>query len=215
MAEFRSFATILESRPQAANVEPLVLHVATVPSSTAADAAVAAAPHELEPAFAPPAFAGEMPAAAFVEPPTPPPIALREVDAPPAAVTSPQLAAMLANFAAEIVRLRARAAELVESESESMLQMMASRVLVRELEIKPADVAELARRVRAEWSGAHPLRFRVAAADVALLEPLGEALEVDPALHPGDLQVELPEGILDLRLGTRLAAVLDSHRIAV
>ena len=150
-----------------------------------------------------------------IEPPTPPPVASREVDAPPAPASNPQIAAVLATFASEIVRLRARAAELVESEAESLLQMIASAVLVRELELAPADVAALAARTRDEWRGTHPLRFRVAAADVDRLAMLGELLEPDPSLQPGDLQVQLPEGMLDLRLGTRLAAVLDAHRIAV
>lgn len=150
-----------------------------------------------------------------VEPPTPPPIRPREVEAPPVQGSSPQIAVMLANFASEIIRLRARAAELVENEAESLLQMIASRVLVRELELAPADVNELVVRVRAEWDASHPLRFRVARADLERLGKLGATLEADPALQPGDLQVELGEGILDLRLGTRLAAVLEAHRIDV
>jgi flagellar biosynthesis/type III secretory pathway protein FliH len=152
---------------------------------------------------------------ARVEPPTPPPIRPREVEAPPVQGASPQIGAMLATFASEIVRLRARAAELVENEAESLLQMIASRVLVRELELAPADVTALVLRVREEWDSAHPLRFRVALADLERLGALGPTLEADPALQPGDLQVELGEGLLDLRLGTRLAAVLEAHRIDV
>jgi hypothetical protein len=185
VSEFRSFASLLAEPPHADVVPPLAPQTPPLPE-------------------------------ARVEPPTPPPIAPREVDAPPATSgAGPQLAAVLASFASEIVRLRARAAELVESEAESMLQMLASRVLVRELELAPADLLALARQVRAEWNGSHTLRFRVAEADMPRLAGLGEALESDPALQPGDLQVELPEGILDLRLGTRLAAVLETHRIAV
>ncbi len=152
---------------------------------------------------------------ARVEPPTPPPIRPREVEVPPVRGESPQLAATLANFASEIVRLRAKAAELVESEAESLLQMIASQVLVRELELAPVDMKALVERVQGEWTSAHPLRFRVAQADVKRLGSLGAALEADPALQPGDLQVELGDGLLDLRLGTRLAAVLDAHRINV
>jgi hypothetical protein len=149
------------------------------------------------------------------EPPTPPPIRPREVEAPPVRGESPQIAAVLATFASEIVRLRAKAAELVENEAESLLQMIASQVLVRELELAPVDVNTLLARIREEWNGSHPLRFRVAEADFERLGALGASLDVDPSLQPGDLQVELGDGLLDLRLGTRLAAVLEAHRIDV
>ncbi len=140
----------------------------------------------------------------------------REPDAPPASRgASPQIVAVLTSFASEIVRLRARAAELVENEAESLLQMIASRVLVRELELAPADVAKLIGQVREEWDRSRGMRFRVAAADLETLRPLGQQLESDPALQPGDLQVEFADGMLDLRLGTRLAAVLEEHKIAV
>ncbi len=149
------------------------------------------------------------------EPPTPPPIMPAAVDAPPAQKASPQIMAVLANFAAEVVRLRARAAELLETETESLLQMIASRVLVRELELAPADVEALIATVVTEWNGSRPLRFRVAESDLDDLRPLGETLVPDPSLQPGDLQVEIADGVIDLRLGTRLAAVLETHRIAI
>ncbi len=140
---------------------------------------------------------------------------LREVEAPPAAMASPQIATVLASFAEEIVRLRARAAELVEGEAESLLAMIASRVLVRELELAPADVSALAAAVWNEWNAYHEVRFRVAPSDLERLEELGVALEPDPALQPGDLQVEFADGVLDLRMGTRLASVLEQHGIRV
>ena len=168
-----------------------------------------AKPQQLHPPSQPPS------AECRIEPPTPPPIRPREAEGPPVQGASPQIVAMLGNFASEIVRLRARAAELLENESESLLQMIASRVLVRELELAPADVKALVERVLAEWDGSHALRFRVAKADFERLGSLGAALEADPALQPGDLQVEVGDGVLDLRLGTRLAAVLESHRIDV
>jgi flagellar biosynthesis/type III secretory pathway protein FliH len=149
------------------------------------------------------------------EPPTPPPLGPRDVDAPPASAGGAQIAALLSTFASEIVRLRARAAELAEHESESLLQMIASRVLMRELELAPVDVRALVARVHTEWEESHPLRFRVAPADLARLDGLGATLEPDPALQPGDLQVEFADGMLDLRLGTRLASVLEQLGVSV
>jgi flagellar biosynthesis/type III secretory pathway protein FliH len=149
------------------------------------------------------------------EPPTPPPLLPRGVEAPPASGSGAQVAAVLASFASEIVRLRARAAELAEHESESLLQMIAGRVLMRELELAPADVRALVTRVHTEWEESHPLRFRVAVDDVARLEGVGATLEPDAGLQPGDLQVEFADGMLDLRLGTRLAAVLEQLGISV
>ena len=149
------------------------------------------------------------------EPPTPPPLGPPEVDAPPARTSGTQIDALLSNFASEIVRLRARAAELAEHESESLLAMIASRVLMRELELGPVDVRALVARVHAEWEEGHPLRFRVAPADLARLDGLGATLEPDPALQPGDLQVEFADGMLDLRLGTRLASVLEQLGVSV
>ncbi len=148
-----------------------------------------------------------------VEPPTPPPIMPQNVAAPPAPPESRQVAMLLASFASEIVRLRARAAELAEAEAESLLQLIASQVLVREFELAPVDVRALVERVRAEWETEHDVRFRVAPQDVERLRDLGERLEPDPALQPGDLQVVFANGLVDLRLGTRLAAILESHRV--
>jgi flagellar biosynthesis/type III secretory pathway protein FliH len=69
--------------------------------------------------------------------------------------------------------------------------------------------------VHTEWEESHPLRFRVAPADLARLDGLGATLEPDPALQPGDLQVEFADGMLDLRLGTRLASVLEQLGVSV
>ncbi len=160
-------------------------------------------------------FASLLTASTREEVPTPPPIASPPVGAPPARAASPQLVALLASFASEIVRLRARAAEIVENEAEALLQQIAARVLVRELELAPTDIAKLCASVRDEWREAHPVRFRVAAEDVPRLTSLGELLEPDPSLHPGDLVVDLANGTLDLRLGTRLAAIIDDHTVSL
>jgi flagellar biosynthesis/type III secretory pathway protein FliH len=147
-----------------------------------------------------------------IEPPTPPPILPRPVNAPE---SNAQIDALLSSFASEIVRLRARAAELVESEAESLLQLIASRVLVRELELRPADIGRLIADVRREWNTSHVARFRVAAADAERLRELEETIVVDPGLQPGDLQVEFADGMLDLRLGSRLAAMLETCHVSV
>lgn len=149
-----------------------------------------------------------------VEPPTPPPLLPQPVAAPLVA-SNPQIDALMRSFASEIVRLRARAAELVENEAESLLQLIASRVLVRELEMRPADVRELIAIVRREWTASHVARFRVAEADADSLRDLHETIVVDPGLQAGDLQVEFADGILDLRLGSRLAAMLDICHVNV
>ena len=44
--------------------------------------------------------------------------------------------------------------------------------------------------MHAEWEEGHPLRFRVAPADLARLDGLGATLEADPALQPGDLALQ-------------------------
>ncbi|MEO7040121.1 MAG: hypothetical protein ABI186_08855 [Candidatus Elarobacter sp.] len=99
---------------------------------------------------------------------------------------------------------RARLADAFDDAFGRLLRELATEVLARELRIAPCDLVVLIERVaqRAPF-----VRLRVAAADAA--HAYGLPAVADPALDPGDAVLELADGALDLRLGVRLAGVLE------
>ena len=104
---------------------------------------------------------------------------------------------------------RARLADAFDAALARLLHDVAVAVVARDLALASADLAAIVQRVRAETPY---VRVRCAAADAAALHAAfgGDALVVDARLLPGDLEFELAGGMLDARLGTRLACALDA-----
>ena len=99
---------------------------------------------------------------------------------------------------------RAQLEEAFDDALARMLRDLAADVLVRELRLAPCDLAALIGRAvqRAPF-----VRVRVAAGDGARDYAIPSV--VDPKLESGDAILELSGGALDLRLGVRLATVLE------
>ena len=106
------------------------------------------------------------------------------------------------------VRLfHARVHEAVETAAESLTAELALTVLGRELELRPADIRAIVRRILRRYAAEQPLRVRAHPDDAA-----GLACELpvtaDESLRRGDAVVELRAGSLDASLTTRLDWVL-------
>lgn len=99
---------------------------------------------------------------------------------------------------------RARLADAFDDARQRLLRELAADVLARELRIAACDLDALGRRIFAE---APFVRIRVAPADAAVIS--GVPVVADPELDDGDAIVELAGGVVDARLGVRLAAVLE------
>jgi flagellar biosynthesis/type III secretory pathway protein FliH len=126
----------------------------------------------------------------------------------------PRVADLLAGFAVELTRLTARAAELLEERAEAVLADLAHRVLGRELHSSPAEIATLLAQTVAEFAVTEPLVVRVSGADAErFVSPW--SVHIDPALGAGDLAVDVEDGTFDLKLQTRLEAMLASHCICL
>jgi hypothetical protein len=127
---------------------------------------------------------------------------------------------------------RARLADAFDESAARLLRELASDVLARELRLAPCDLAKLVRRARERMP---VVRVRVAACDRAACDiaacdvaacdvaasdvarvagtpsRVGDTPVVeDSALSGGDAIVELEGGVLDARLGVRLAMVLEA-----
>ena len=123
-----------------------------------------------------------------------------------------QVGQILSEAINEVMRLRARAAEAFERKAEEMLEDLAVTVLGRELRTEPADLAAIVAQMRARMVGESPLTIRVAPEDVKFIEG---PVKADDTLGYGDLVFEVEDGELDLRLGTRIAAVLREQQVQV
>jgi len=147
------------------------------------------------------------PAVVIVPEPPPEPIPSPPRPSPP----DPHVAAVIKGFLAELRRLRARAADLFETESETLLASLAGDVLARELLLEPADVTALVSRAKARL-GASEMIVRLAPDDcIHLGEPLGA--EPDATLERGDVIIETAHGSIDMRLGSRLRASLGERSV--
>jgi flagellar biosynthesis/type III secretory pathway protein FliH len=113
---------------------------------------------------------------------------------------------------------RARLADAFDDTAARLLRELATDVLARELRLAPCDLAVIVRRAAER---APVVRVRVAPGDVACAAHGPRALAggtligdipfvADSVLGPGDAIVELEGGALDVRLGVRLAAVLEA-----
>lgn len=102
---------------------------------------------------------------------------------------------------------RARLADAFADASARLVRELASAVLARELRLAPCDLAALTRDV---LERAPVVRLRVAAEDAG--RDYGIETIVDPSLCEGDAIYELHGGVIDARLGVRLAVILEEMR---
>ena len=123
-----------------------------------------------------------------------------------------QVGQILSEAMNEVMRLRARAAEAFERSAEEMLSDLACTVLGRELQMAPADLSALVAVMGARMLGELPLKIRVAPEEAMHIKG---PVEADPTLSYGDLVFNVEDGELDLRLGTRLAALLRSQQVQI
>ena len=100
---------------------------------------------------------------------------------------------------------RARLADAFDDAAVRLLRELAVSVLARELRLAPCDLAALVRRT---VEGAPCVRVRVAPDDAG--REFDVPVVADAALDAGDAIVELATGSFDLRLGVRVAAVLEA-----
>ncbi len=154
------------------------------------------------------------PAVTLAAAPEPPPSAATPSPPPPRpSAPDPQVAAVMKGFVAELRRLRARAADLFEMESETLLATLGADVLARELLLAPADISALVKRAKARL-GTAAMTVRLAPDDCAYFgETLGA--EPDAGLERGDIIVETAHGSIDMRLGSRLKASLAERSVDV
>jgi len=122
------------------------------------------------------------------------------------------VAAVISEGLNELARLRARAAEAFETQVETMLAEVVQTVLARELALAPADVAEIVRRSLADFQASGPVRVRVSPEEAESLSAVVPVV-ADDALFVGDVVVDVADGSLDLRLGTRISAVLRAQMV--
>jgi flagellar biosynthesis/type III secretory pathway protein FliH len=123
-----------------------------------------------------------------------------------------QVGQILSESINEVMRLRARAAEAFERKAEEMLADLAMAVLGRELRSERADLAAIVAQMRARLGEESPVIIRIAPEEAHLVEG---PVKPDESLAYGDLVFEVEDGELDLRLGTRIAAVLREQQVQV
>jgi flagellar biosynthesis/type III secretory pathway protein FliH len=123
-----------------------------------------------------------------------------------------QVGQILSESINEVMRLRARAAEAFERKAEDMLADLAMAVLGRELRSERADLAAIIAQMRARLGEESPVIIRIAPEEAHLVEG---PVKPDESLAYGDLVFEVEDGELDLRLGTRIAAVLREQQVQV
>ena len=123
-----------------------------------------------------------------------------------------QVGQILSEAINEVMRLRARAAEAFERKAEEMLGDLAITILGRELRTAPADLSAIIAQMRARMVGESPLTIRVAPEDAQFIDG---PVKADETLAYGDLVFDVEDGELDLRLGTRIAAVLREQQVQV
>jgi flagellar biosynthesis/type III secretory pathway protein FliH len=134
--------------------------------------------------------------------------------AEPTEITDPRVLDLLDDFTVELTRLTARVAELLEERAEASLADLAQRVLGRELHASPAEISALLAQTVAEFAVTEPLVLRVSSADAERLRTKWPIV-VDPTLTSGDFAIDVDDGTYDLKLQTRLDAMLAAHRISL
>ena len=100
---------------------------------------------------------------------------------------------------------RARLADVLDEASSRLIRELAAAVIARELRLAPCDIDAVVRDV---LQLAPVVRVRLAPCEAACVA--GIPVVADPSLEPGDAIVELAGGMIDARLGVRLATVLEA-----
>ncbi len=109
-------------------------------------------------------------------------------------------------------RFRAGLADAVDVAVARLLPEIARDVLGRELRLQPADVAAIVAGALERFGGEKALALRAHPSDVDALADLPIAVVADEALCRGDAVLELRSGTIDLRLDSRLDAILQASR---
>lgn len=105
-------------------------------------------------------------------------------------------------------RFRAGLADAVDAAVARLLPEIARAVLARELRIDPADVAAIVAGALERFAGEKALALRAHPADVNVLADLPITIVADSSLCRGDAVLELHSGTIDLRMDSRLHAIL-------
>ncbi len=106
---------------------------------------------------------------------------------------------------------RARLADALDARLARLLAAIASEIVVRDVQIAPANLAALVARIVDEQVAA-PQSVRVSPADRNALAGCDLDVIEDDSLAAGDAVVAFLAGEIDARLGVRLAAVLEALR---
>jgi flagellar biosynthesis/type III secretory pathway protein FliH len=104
-------------------------------------------------------------------------------------------------------RFRAGLSDAIDAAVARLLPQIARNVLARELRLDAADVAVVVAEAL-DRCGEQPLAIRVHSADAGALADLSIAIVADDTLARGDAVFELRSGTIDLRMDSRLHAIL-------
>lgn len=105
-------------------------------------------------------------------------------------------------------RFRAALTDALEVAVQRLLREIAQCVLARELRIEAADVARIVRHALDRFAAEGVVALRAHPDDLHALGALEVEVSRDAALGRGDVVLELRNGTIDLRMETRLEAVL-------
>ena len=108
-------------------------------------------------------------------------------------------------------RFRAALCDALEVAVHGMLRGIAHRVLGRELRLAPCDVANIVRGALARHAGDRPITVHAHRDDLADLEAAGMDCIGDETLLRGDVVLRVRSGTIDLRLRSRLDALLNAE----
>lgn len=112
----------------------------------------------------------------------------------------------------ELALMRLAAREAFERAGRTLLALLASDVLGRELALAPVDVEALVARTLATFSDLEPVRLALSETDAARIDAtrVAAALPVraDAALDAGDFVIEVRDGALESYRPLRVQAVL-------
>ncbi len=107
-------------------------------------------------------------------------------------------------------RFRAGLADAVDAAVASLLPEIARDVLARELRLAPADVAAIVAGALKRCADGKTLALRAHPSDIDALADLPIAVVADGGLLRGDVVLELHSGTIDLRMDSRLDAILQA-----
>ncbi len=145
-----------------------------------------------------------------VEPPVPstPTCAIERVDAGVARPQFAQASDELAETLSAVRCFRAALVDALEVAVQSLLPAIVRDVLGRELRIEPVDLAAVVADAVERFGREQVLVVRARSDEIGAMESLGVELATDDRLARGDAEIELRSGTIDMRLRTRIEALL-------